>query len=1132
MAERDFDLNEKTLSIAEDIGAHMPGGFLIYKAQGDEELLYANQAVFDIFGCRDLEEFKELTGFTFKGMLYPEDYEAIRKSINEQIRNNEDDMDYVVYRIVRKDGAIRWVDDYGHFVNTKTYGGVYYVFISDITEKRQQMDSDLAMRNAVIEALSEAYHTVWLINDIDEETFSLYRGDIRNETEHGTPIMDALGQLKYSLAKEYYIKTTVAKCDQERLQKELSIDSLKRKLLERPQYNINYLRVMSDGSERYFRIEFAKLDMPGGKMGVVCGFKDVDRDVREGQALKKALAEGKKAEEENLRLSQQIESAAKLADLMGSVASLLSNMPAMSFSKDAETGVYLACNQAFAEYAHKQSPEGVVGLTDHEIFDKETADHFVEDDQKALQMDEPYIFFEDVPDAAGSPRSLQTTKLKFVDASGRLCTLGMCVDVTQISKAKLIEAEARVKQQELEQRISLQEELLKKEEERAEQTRLITALASDYRSVYYIDLDKDEGVCYQAYEGLSDAMKAGDHFSYRKAFTDYAKNYISEKDRKGFLNFIRPDKVREGLKENRIISYRYLINRNGKESYEMIRFAGVRHPEDRDDHQVHAVSACFSDIDAETRKDLDQARAMSEALKVAKQANVAKTTFLSNMSHEIRTPMNAIIGLNNIALNDPETPDKTKEYLNKIGTSANHLLSIINDILDMSRIESGRMVIRNEEFSFSKVLEQVNTIISGQCREKQIDYDCRMIGNIEERYIGDQMKLRQILINILGNAVKFTPSRGKILFTIEELNRFEDKTTLRFVMSDTGIGMSKEYLPHIFESFSQEDTSSANRYGSTGLGMPITKNIVELMNGHIEVESEKGVGSTFTVTITFDRAKQKEEDALQGIKQIKDLRVLVIDDDPIALEHARIILGKAGVSCETASCGQEGINKVKMHEARRNSYDLILVDWKMPELDGLETTKLIREVIGRQTAIIILTSYNWEDIEDQARTAGVDSFVSKPLFINTLMDEFRIAYKNKNSAKQKVKADLNGRRILLAEDVKINAEIMEMVLLSKGMSVETAENGKIALELFESHEENYYDAILMDMRMPVMDGLEATRKIRASDKAYGSTVPIIALTANAFDEDVQRSMQAGLNAHLSKPIDAALLYETLENLIR
>ena len=421
-------------------------------------------------------------------------------------------------------------------------------------------------------------------------------------------------------------------------------------------------------------------------------------------------------------------------------------------------------------------------------------------------------------------------------------------------------------------------------------------------------------------------------------------------------------------------------------------------------------------------------------------------------------------------------------------------------------------------------------MIAGQCRDKGLKYDCNIKGHMADYYIGDEMKLRQVMINILGNVVKFTPEGGSVTFDIENIASFDNMATLRFTIKDTGIGMSKEYLPHLFDSFSQEDSSSTNRFGSTGLGMPITKNIVELMNGTIEVESEKGVGSVFTVTITLAESNRVDDGEAEDDIQPHEMNVLVIDDDEVACEHARIILGQVGIECDTASSGKKGLEKIRLHQARNEAYDLILVDWKMPEMDGVETTKAIREEIGNESAIIILTSFNWDDIEEEAREAGVDSFVSKPLSASVVVDEFREAYKKKNEEVKK--ADLNGRHILLAEDLAINAEIMIMILKRRNMIVDLANNGEEAVEKFKTSEPGYYDAILMDMRMPKMDGLEATRLIREMDRSDAKSIPIVALTANAFDEDVKRSMQAGLNAHLSKPVEPEHLYETLEQLIR
>lgn len=695
------------------------------------------------------------------------------------------------------------------------------------------------------------------------------------------------------------------------------------------------------------------------------------------------------------------------------------------------------------------------------------------------------------------------------------------------------ETENRVKQEELESRLALQETLLNEKRQREQQDKMITALAADYWSVYYLELDKDEGVCYQAHSGLDKpGLAAGEHFSYLSSVTAYANQYITEQYREEFLNFVQPDSIREGLKNHRVISYTYMVKRQNKESYETVRFARVYHDNEKDEYSIDTVGACFVDVDAETRKNIEQQQALSDALAAAEEASKAKTAFLSNMSHEIRTPMNTIIGLDAIALNDPDTPQKTREYLDKIGASAEHLLGLINDILDMSRIESGRLTLKNEEFSFQKLIESINTMFSGQCQDKGLEYQCQISTDVDDYYIGDTVKLRQVLINILGNAVKFTPAGGKVNLQIERTAQFDGKSTFCFTISDTGIGMSKEYLPQLFDAFSQEDSSATNKYGSTGLGMAITKSIVEMMNGHIDVMSEKGVGTTFSVTVTLtdsDRIGNQEE-----IINPAEMVVLIVDDDPVACQHAKLILEKVGITSELANSGKQALEMVKLRHARMEPYNLILIDWKMPEMDGVETTRRIRAEIGQESAIIILTAYRWDDVLEEALEAGVDSFLPKPLFTTAILDEFKSALKRKNNIykSQQEKTDLSGRHILLAEDMDINAEIIKMVLQMREMKVDRVENGKQAVELFAAHPEGYYDAILMDMRMPEMDGLEATGIIRAMERTDAKAVPIIALTANAFDEDVQRSMQAGLNAHLIKPVKPELLFETLERLIK
>ncbi len=541
------------------------------------------------------------------------------------------------------------------------------------------------------------------------------------------------------------------------------------------------------------------------------------------------------------------------------------------------------------------------------------------------------------------------------------------------------------------------EELREQHIRREQQDKMITALASDYRCVYQVDLDNNDAVCYRADPDDHEQTPEGIHFPYFERFSWYAEHSVSESYREGFLKFIEPEHIREALKEEPIIVYRYLASRAGREYYEMIRFAGVRHAEDRDDHIVHAVGVGLTVIDMEMRDTLAKNQALGEALAGAEEASRAKTAFLSSMSHEIRTPMNAIIGLDNLALKDDSLSDETRGYMEKIGESARHLLGLINDILDMSRIESGRLVLKKEEFSFSGMLEQLNTMVMSQCGEKGLHYEYRVAGGINDYYIGDDMKLKQVLINILSNAIKFTDPPGTVTLTVERTKVFEDHSTLKFVIKDSGIGMDASFIPKIFDPFTQEDDSRNNRYGSTGLGMAITKNIVELMNGTISVTSEKGKGTEFTVFITLTNS-----------------------------------------------------------------------------------------------------THNWETV---------------------------------SVTEEKKRADLKDKRILLAEDIRINAEIMKRIVLMRGALIDYAENGKAALEMFEKSEAGYYDAILMDVRMPEMDGLEAAAAIRSLDRTDAKKIPIIALTANAFDEDVRRSLQAGMNAHLSKPVEPEHLYQTLEELI-
>ena len=668
--------------------------------------------------------------------------------------------------------------------------------------------------------------------------------------------------------------------------------------------------------------------------------------------------------------------------------------------------------------------------------------------------------------------------------------------------------------------------------EQTQANSMITAMASDYRCVYYINLDENDGVCYRNDPEDHEQTRAGIHFPYLDRFTWYAEHSITENYRDGFMKFIDPDNIRARLATEPIIAYRYLARRNGREYYEMVRAAGVRRAEERDDHMVHAIGLGFTIIDQEMREAMAKSEALAEALTVAEEASKAKTAFLSSMSHEIRTPMNAIIGLDTLALHDDTLSPQTRDYLEKIGGSARHLLALINDILDMSRIESGRLVLRKEEFSFSAILEQINTMVMSQCADKGLNYECRILSRVDDYYIGDDMKLKEVLINILSNAIKFTEPGGNVTMSIERIAVFDEQSTLRFRIRDTGVGMDKEFIPKIFEAFSQEDSSTKNKYGSTGLGMAITKNIVEMMNGTISVESEKGVGTEFTVVVTLRNAHHQGSDTAKGV-DLTRMRVLVVDDEEIPAEHARMVLDEAGIRADVCMSGEEALRMLEVQNLKQEPYNLVLLDRNMPGMNGVETAKEIRARYNNETTVIILTAYNWDDVVEKATAAGVDGFLAKPLFASNVIAEFeRVARHNDMTLfHEKQKAELAGRRVLLAEDMEINAEIMIDILDMEEVTADHAENGRIAVEMFEKSEVGAYDAILMDIRMPEMDGLEASAAIRALNRPDAKAIPIIALTANAFDEDVQRSLQAGMNAHLTKPVEPDHLYQTLGELI-
>ena len=516
-----------------------------------------------------------------------------------------------------------------------------------------------------------------------------------------------------------------------------------------------------------------------------------------------------------------------------------------------------------------------------------------------------------------------------------------------------------------------------------------------------------------------------------------------------------------------------------------------------------------------------QLRAAAEA---ADRANQAKTDFLSTMSHDIRTPMNAIIGLTTIAGTNVEDATAVRENLRKINLASNHLLTLINDILDISKVESGKLTLSPVTFSIVECAENLVNISQPMVKEKNIDFNFRVSRFQQEYLYADQLRINQIYINLLSNAIKYTQPGGRVCVELREAPGQTDKTVrITYVVADTGMGMTPEFMERMYQPFSRQTDSRVNMIQGTGLGLAITKQMIDLMHGTIECESQVGKGTTFTVTLEIPLA-----DKLMDEFMLPPIRVLLADDDEVLLETARDTLRSIGVEADTAQSGAEAVRMA----SGRGAYRVVILDWKMPDMDGIEAARRIRAQVGDEVPILLISAYSWSDIEDVARDAGVDGFISKPLFRTTLYDKLSELLGNENTRADQEDdgADLADMRILVAEDNDTNWEIISMLLDMYGIQTERAENGQLAVERMAKAEQGAFHLIFMDIQMPVMNGIEATKAIRALSDPWASQIPIIAMTADAFSENVAECLAAGMNGHIAKPIDMKLVLKEIKRI--
>lgn len=657
-----------------------------------------------------------------------------------------------------------------------------------------------------------------------------------------------------------------------------------------------------------------------------------------------------------------------------------------------------------------------------------------------------------------------------------------------------------------------------------EQLQLIRALSNDYSDVLVLDFQSGSlGLVYRQ-EG-SEIMPLKNE-CYDEWLVKQSEAQVCSEDRAEFLEKISLDTICCKLKDREMFYHNYRCRKNGSISNWQVKCVGIK-----ENGKTTKAIVGFRNIDEEVQIEEERNQALHNALTQAQYANKAKTTFLNNMSHDIRTPMNAIIGFTSLASTHIHDTERVKEYLRKITQSSNHLLSLINDVLDMSRIESGKMSIVEKPENLSEIMGEIRNIMQADINAKKLQFDMQVSNIADEIIYCDKLRINQIFLNLLSNAVKFTPSGGKVTLLMSQIaSACEGYASYEFRIVDTGIGMDKDFLQHVFEPFAQERPSTLSGIQGTGLGMAITKNIVDMCGGTIKVDTAPSKGTEIVVTLDFRIVK--EHTKIEPIRELEGVRVLVVDDDMNTCKNVSKMLRQLGMRVDWTVCGKEAVVRTDEAMEINDAYQIYIVDWLMPDMNGIETARQIRRIMGKEPPIILLSAYDYTDVEDEAKEAGVTSFTCKPLFLSELRRVLMTACGiplNENCLRDI--AELKGKKVLVVEDNEINQEISVDILSTVGITADIAENGKIALEMLQEKGAGYYSLVFMDIQMPVMDGYEAAKRIRRFDDPAIAGIPIVAMTANAYEDDKKMAFSAGMNGHIGKPIEIPKLIEILQNMI-
>ena len=962
--------------------------------------------------------------------------------------------------------------------------------IEDALTVVRHVNETLRDEMEIAAALSKDYPDVVLVDLADDSAVTVKK--------HGIIIAkaDRVVKRSYNDTWEYYISKYVLSEDRANLKSAVAVDAVRSALENSDEYICSYRVQYGSDRTHYFQAVFIRMYMRDSvEKQIILGFRNVDNIVEEERRQAKIQAEQLRIID---ALSQEYHSLFKIEAVSGKISLYRTD----GIGMDAQ-----ALGKLMSEDDYKTVLSNYI-------------DAYIvpEDREKIRAATEIDVLLERVPESGlykldyrrvmnGECSYYEMNVAKTVDENGTVIFIMGLRDVNdemqlQLKQARDIEV----------------------------QSVIIEGLGSDYYSVLLVDPRADTVTTYRAEaedgRAISEYLsRYGDCWS--KGMRGYAEELVSDKSRDEFIEKLSLEHI---LEDGEDYSFTYEKLTAAGISYLQVRVSFVR---EKDGGFVAVVGT--RNVNDLIKKERQQEMALQAAYDAAEAANRAKTDFLSNMSHDIRTPMNGIIGMTAIAAAHIDDKTRVQDSLKKITQASKHMLSLINEVLDMSKIESGKVDLVEEEFNLSDLIDNLLTMTSPHIEEHGHELLVNISGVEHEEVIGDSLRIQKVFTNLMSNAVKFTPDGGRIKLTITEKPSNQAKIgCYEFVFEDNGMGMSEEFLDQIFEPFARAADDRVNRIQGTGLGMPISRNIVRMMGGDIKVESALNVGSRFTVTIYL---KLQESIEVRYDKFI-DLGVLVADDDRLSLESCCGMLNDLGMKAEGVLSGMEAVANVTLHHEEGRDYFACIIDWKMPDMDGIATTRAIRKAVGKDVPIIIISAYDWSDIEQEARVAGANAFISKPLFRSRLVRTFNQLMGEEETEEQEVllsgigDMSLEGRRALLVEDNELNAEIAEEILEMTGLEVEHAYDGTEALDMMTASEDGYYDIIFMDIQMPKMNGYDAARAIRAMKRNYCKQIPIVAMTANAFAEDVQAAKTVGMNEHIAKPIDMKNLVKVLNRWIR